>query len=86
MTEDYCERYDMPASMCAHCRGNNRTVVEQFQEETRKLREHLRATDPRWVPAQWPGVCWRCGTNFPPGALIRPPEPPDHGWIAECCS
>lgn len=82
---DYCEHYDMPASMCAHCRGNNKTVEEQVAADTVRQRARLTVNDPRWFPAQYPGVC-ACGTPFGPGTLIRQPRPPDFGWVAECCA
>lgn len=83
--DDYCELYDMPASMCSHCRGNNKTVEEQAVADTAKLRAKLKTTGRGWFPASYPGVC-ACGTSFGPGTLIRQPGPPDWAWIAECCS
>jgi hypothetical protein len=47
MTEERCEKWDMPASMCAHCRGNTKTPVEEFEAENRRLRAKLLASDPR---------------------------------------
>lgn len=90
MTEDYCELMDMPASMCAHCRGNNKTVQEQADVETLELRKQLIATDPRWFPAQYPGRCAKCSTPFQPSALIRRGGGhellPDTAYVAECCA
>lgn len=85
MTDDYCELMDMPASMCAHCRGH-RTLEEQAAKETRELRARL-SGDPRWFAAEYPGVCGRCSTRFSPGTLIRQPSAAtDFTWVAECCA
>jgi hypothetical protein len=81
-----CEKTDLDEAFCAHCRGNTKTPVEQYEAETKALRAKLLANDPRWFPAQWPGVCGQCGTGFSPGSLIRQPAPPDYSWVAECCS
>jgi hypothetical protein len=81
-----CEKTDLDEAFCAHCRGNTKTPVEEFEAENRRLRAKLLASDPRWFPAQWPGVCGGCGTGFSPGSLIRQPAPPDYSWVAECCS
>lgn len=86
-----CEKTDLDEAYCAHCRGNTRTPVEEFEIETRELREKLLATDPRWFPAQYSGVCGKCGTRFAPEALIRRPHSgidllPPESWVAECCA
>lgn len=88
--EEWCEKYEMAAIGCAHCRGQH-SVEEQAEQETLELRAHLLATDPRWFPSNYPGRCGKCGTGFEPGTLIRrahsgidllPPE----AWVAECCA
>lgn len=86
MAEDYCELMDMPASMCAHCRGHGRAPEEQAEREIQEMRAKLLRTDPRWFPAQYAGTCGGCGTRFSPNTLIRQPEAPDFSWVAECCA
>jgi hypothetical protein len=89
MAEDYCELYDMPASMCAHCRGN-KSAEEMAEVETLALRAQLLATDHRWFASQFPGRCAKCGLPFQPEALIRRGHGndllPDTAYIAECCA
>lgn len=90
MTEAWCEKYDMAALGCAHCRGNNQTVEEQVDREAAALREHLLATDPRWFVSQYPGRCAKCNTPFDAETVIRRGGGhellPDTAYVAECCA
>lgn len=89
MAEDYCELMDMPASMCAHCRGS-KSIQEVAEAETLALRAQLLATDHRWFPSQYPGRCAKCSTPFEAEALIRRGGGhellPDTVYVAECCA
>lgn len=88
MTEDYCELMDMPASMCAHCRGQNKTVQEQASAEDAALTMRL-LEDPSgvWFPADYPGTCSACHTPFPAGTAIRRnPNTNRTTWLAQCCA
>jgi hypothetical protein len=90
VTESWCEKYDMAALGCAHCRGNDRTVQEQADAEALALRAHLLATDKRWFPSQYPGRCAKCNTPFDPETFIRRGGGhellPDTAYVAECCA
>jgi hypothetical protein len=89
MTEDYCELMDMPASMCAHCRGS-KSAEEVAEAETLALRQHLLATDQRWFVSQYPGRCAKCNTPFDAETVIRRGGGhellPDTAYVAECCA
>jgi len=89
MIEDYCELMDMPASMCAHCRGS-KSVEEQADAETLALRAQLLARDSRWFASQYAGRCAKCSTPFGPETLIRRGQGhdllPDTAYVAECCA
>jgi hypothetical protein len=90
VTEVWCEKYDWPASGCAHCRGKDKSVEEEVDAEILELRAHLLATDSRWFPSQYAGRCAKCRTPFDPGAFIRRGGGhellPDTVYVAECCA
>jgi hypothetical protein len=83
MTEGYCEKWDMDASGCAHCRGNTRTVEEQAAAEEKKLAAQLQG-QPGWIEAQYGGRCATCGEPFKPGLMIKFSGP--NSWTAQCCA
>lgn len=82
MTEDYCEKFDMAASGCAHCRGHAQTVEEQAAAEDRQLALEL-AGQPGWIEAQYGGRCACCGDGFGPGTMIKMFK---GDWLAQCCA
>lgn len=91
MAEDYCELYDMPASMCACPQHRGGKGIEEVAEaETLALRAHLLATDPRWFASQYPGRCAKCSTPFEAETFIRRGGGhellPDTVYVAECCA
>ena len=86
--EDYCELMDMPASMCAHCRGS-KSVEEEVTDEVMALRAKLLESLLGWITASYPGRCCVCGSTFLPGTAIRFTDVrarPTSSWIAECCA
>jgi len=73
-----CEITELPADMCAHCRGNTLTPDEEAAAEHAEL-----ASTKPWFHAVHPGVCACCGEPFTPGTPIRLHIPA--GWRAACC-
>jgi hypothetical protein len=85
-TEDYCALNDMPASMCAHCRGHL-SVEEQVAAEH---------TDPAlvppaasgWVRALYSGACNGCGEPIHVGDWITHDPTSEYRafWLGVCCA
>jgi hypothetical protein len=75
--EPWCEKFDMPASGCAHCTG--RTGDEGAPEASE--------LDPRqfgpWFQARYDGECDGCGYEFQAGDLIR--SDGADGWLCGEC-
>jgi hypothetical protein len=78
ITEERCERTELPVSMCAHCKGQ-RSVEEQVKHEGTG----------DWIFAQDPGDCAGCGTPFKEGELIHRIFTDSHSrgfcWVSMCC-
>jgi hypothetical protein len=68
----WCEKFDMPASGCAHCRGIPDLPAEHHPR-TGKLGP--------WVTAQFPARCG-CGAAIVPGDQIRAAN---GSWLCEGC-
>jgi len=57
----WCEKFDMPASGCAHCRG--------ITDEPPQVRDKANLGYP--LAARYPGKCGWCGDQFGEGERIR---------------
>jgi len=79
VSEERCERTDLPVSMCAHCLGHADDVT---QAEPR----HYPTGDTESIPcttAQFESRCPYCeGTIFPGDPIYRP----SGVWVCEECS
>jgi hypothetical protein len=67
-----CERTDLLASDCAHCKGLDE------QKPTRRKPEMG-----SWFPARYDGHCSDCKTEFVAGEQIR--SDGETGYVGECC-
>ena len=77
MTETRCECCDLPVRSCGKAKET------ELRRQDRQYRAWLTARG--WFPAQWPGCCERCGTEFKAGTLIRR-DPGEDGYrSADCC-
>jgi hypothetical protein len=71
-----CEKYDLPAEMCAHCTGAEaRARAEQQHAE-------IMPGTP-WFRASWPGRCSGRGEEIVPGDTIRADG--HGGYVCEDC-
>lgn len=91
MSTARCERTELLVDQCAHCRGNNQTAQEQADAERSEVRARLLArpigSTATWFPAQYPGVCYRCGNEFERGVAIRRDRVAlGFAYVAECCA
>lgn len=68
-----CALTELPAEMCAHCRGD-RLPAETDDDD--------RDYGPRF-PAGYPGDCDGCGDRFEAGDTIRADG--QGGWLCETC-
>lgn len=64
--EERCERSDLPASMCAHCRGHDQTVPDLSLRDLGHKDVHTAFT------ARYEGTCENCGAHIDAGDLIAP--------------
>jgi uncharacterized protein with PIN domain len=84
MTDARCERSDLPASMCAHCRGH--------VEPVRRPRAPLVVPPLGFTEARYEGWCGECGERIWKGEKISPafrrmPNGSDKTiWICEECA
>lgn len=82
----YCERSDLPVSMCGHCRD----IAEWNRQFKAEARQRGRDRDkPRllggWFAASYPGQCSRCNKPFEAGDEVRADWPREHGYIRRVC-
>lgn len=70
-----CACCDLPTYSCGK---NAETRQRQHQQAGRTT---LFAAG--WIPAQYPGVCCRCGDVIEVDSLIRRDG---DGWLGECCA
>lgn len=83
MSEARCDKTDLLVTDCAHCRGNDRTIEEQFTAEA-ALRKAAYEAAPGWIISRYPGDCAECGERFEAGEMIY--KLLDVGWISTCCA
>lgn len=79
MTVERCEKTDLLANQCAHCRG-----LLDPEAEIRQSRQALLSTA-NWFESKWAGKCARCGDWFREGSAIHRVQGYD-GYVAECCA
>lgn len=76
MTEEVCELWELPVSMCGCPRHRGGQTPEEEAAETYRPSP--------WFAAQWPGECARCHLPFPEGHLVRYDGGND--GALECCN
>lgn len=70
--DPWCEKFDMPASGCAHCRG----ISEQPERDP--------ADYGPWFAARYPGKCAGCGEPIREGDRIRG-DGTGHAYLCSEC-
>ena len=70
MSEERCERSELPVSMCAHCKGVDK--VETFEHVVEKK-----------IIAQYSGSCGSCGDRVEAGVTTIGLS--EDGWVCEGC-
>lgn len=72
MSDPICDRTDLPASMCSHCRGLpwNPVVNEAALVEAGATEGPYASSRPRGLNAQYDSDCPSCGEPIKRGDLI----------------